>query len=495
SGLLLQLNVILQTSYTLETPSISSLLENCILKNIDFGTAYSRLHRVWSTDDPSTIEAKLCKYEQEDQERRQNALVGNQIINPRLPPRCVWDLYSNQVVPWGIACKYRLQPISHAWMDVKDRVDVWTPINRKEWPVPIPKDANLDLIRIELLNLGLEYTWLDVLCLRQKGGQREDLHVEEWKLDVPTVGWVYICADQVVIYLSGLGQPLSFKDGDLESDQCWFRRAWTVQEVGKKRIIAGDTPDGPMHAEPIDKEGNYRTEILTAFHKHLGSVKSSQGIFSALADMQKRVSTNPVDKVMGLAFPLHLTTIPPYYESRSLDNAWKALMDSMDFSCRIDFFFLYPEVGHGYKKWRPTWEQLMTKSLPVDILCYGNVEHNDNTDDDWYEGSCIEKGLVKGLNIESAEGVERHGELLVEDTAETMHTFKIYATHKYLIPEDSYTLLGVQRSDSESLACWAVGQRLPGQKFEKVSVFAMSDLEGKRLKDMNLDMKFRNILV
>ncbi len=39
-------------------------------------------------------------------------------------------------------------------MDEKDLVDVWTPINRHEWPVPIPKDANLDLIQIEMLNHG-----------------------------------------------------------------------------------------------------------------------------------------------------------------------------------------------------------------------------------------------------------------------------------------------------------------------------------------------------
>ncbi len=61
------------------------------------------------------------------------------------------------------------QPISHAWMHKDDRVNMWTPINGREWPVPIPKDANLDLIRIEMLNLGAEYVWLDVLCLRQVG--------------------------------------------------------------------------------------------------------------------------------------------------------------------------------------------------------------------------------------------------------------------------------------------------------------------------------------
>ncbi len=49
-------------------------------------------------------------------------------------------------------------------------------------PVPMPKDANLDLIRIEMLNHGAEYTWLDVLCLWQEGGKNEHLRMDEWKL-------------------------------------------------------------------------------------------------------------------------------------------------------------------------------------------------------------------------------------------------------------------------------------------------------------------------
>ncbi len=63
-------------------------------------------------------------------------------------------------------------PISHAWVDDKDRVDVMTPVNGYEWPVPMPKDANLDLVRIEMLNLGAEYAWLDVLCFEARGRER-----------------------------------------------------------------------------------------------------------------------------------------------------------------------------------------------------------------------------------------------------------------------------------------------------------------------------------
>ncbi len=255
------------------------------------------------------------------------------------------DLLFDDRGPW-------LQPISHAWMDEKDRAAVWTPINGYKWPVPIPKDVDLNLIRIEMLNLGLEYAWLDVLCLRQVGGWREDLRAEEWKLDVPTIGRAYRDED-VVCYLSGLGRPLTLKEGDLESDRSWFRRAWTLQEVGFKRVIAGDTPDGPLHAKC--KDGKYETELLTRFHKQLQSMHELLWkVHEALKEMRKRVSTNPVDKIAGLAFLMVSDTIPAYYESESLEHAWTALVNVMNTNCRGSLF-LYAEPGNAGKKWRPSW--------------------------------------------------------------------------------------------------------------------------------------------
>ncbi|KAK0433083.1 hypothetical protein EV421DRAFT_2063400, partial [Armillaria borealis] len=340
-GVLDRLNATLGTSHTLNTPSVLSLLEECIEKNYDFGTVYGRLRRVWSRGN-NNMEDELRRHEEGDRKMRQRVLVGNRIVNPNVGPRpCV------------------VYPISHAWVDEEDRVDALTPINGKEWPVPIPKDANLNLIRIEMLNLKAEYTWLDILCLRQKDGLREDLRADEWKLDVPTIGYIYR-SFSVVIYLSGLGRPLSLKEGDLDSDRSWFRRAWTVQEVGMDgRTIAGDTPDGPMHAEPIDDDGNYETDVLTRFHKQLKSLHTTQDIFNLLTAMRDRVSTNPVDRVAGLALPLWPDTIPAYYESGSLEDAWVALVNTTHEYNRGILLFQYPGVGLGCKKWRPTWDQVM----------------------------------------------------------------------------------------------------------------------------------------
>ncbi|PBK68814.1 hypothetical protein ARMSODRAFT_1019394 [Armillaria solidipes] len=475
-GLLDQLNTTFGTSYSLDTPSLSSLLEDCITNNYDFGTTYGRLRQIWYTDKWSTgVQHILCKWEEKDREMRQKALIGNQIINPRLQPRRVWDLCSNRVLPWwAVGMHNRPLPISHGWMDEKHRVNVWTPINGYEWPVPIPRDANLDLIRIEMLNLGAEYTWLDVLCLRQVGGRGEDVRKEEWKLDVPTIGVVYQSPyfrnPAVVCYLSGLGQPCSLKEGDLNSDRSWFRRAWTLQEVGITRVIAGDTPDGPLHVKPMDKDGNYETELLTRFHKQLqsmGSIVDIFSVFAALKGMQNRVSTNPLDKVAGLTFCLGSQMMPSYDETQSLEEAWTALVNSMHTAHRGRLFSLYPESGNAGTKWRPSWEQVMMTPLPDHEDFSINVNRNE-MDEDWCYVECIEKGFVQGLAV--VEGVDRHGELIVKDENGVEHVFNVMATHKCPIPEDVYTLIGTDPQPYPQSFSWVLGKRLSGERFEKVSI-------------------------
>ncbi|KAK0473066.1 hypothetical protein IW261DRAFT_1343049, partial [Armillaria novae-zelandiae] len=335
-----QLNTTLGTSYSLDNLFLASLLVECMTNEYDFGMAYGCLRRIWYIDDWSTVQDVLWRWSDEDQEKRREALVVNRIVDPRLQPR---------------------RPISHAWMDEKDRTAVWTPINYYTWPVPIPKDTDLNLIRIEMLNLGEEYAWLDVLCLRQVGGWREDLRTEEWKLDVPTIGSVYD-GRHVVCYLSGLGRPLTLKEGDLESDRSWFRRAWTLQESKWMTVFAGDTPDGPLHAEC--KDGKYETELLTRFHEQLQcTTRGLSWTHRVLGEMRNRVSTNLVDKVAGLAFLMGLWWIPAYSESASLEDAWTALVDSMVNTRRADLFLVCPEPGDRGPKWRPSWEQVMTKPL------------------------------------------------------------------------------------------------------------------------------------
>ncbi len=57
-GILEKLNIILGTSYTLEMRSLCSVLEGYIVKDYDFGTAFSYLRRFWY-DDLTDIENTL----------------------------------------------------------------------------------------------------------------------------------------------------------------------------------------------------------------------------------------------------------------------------------------------------------------------------------------------------------------------------------------------------------------------------------------------------
>ncbi len=246
-----------------------------------------------------------------------------------------------------------------------------------------------------------------------------------------------------------------------------------------------------MHTEPIDDYGNYKMEVLTRFHKQLESLYTQPDIYSGLTAMQDQVSTNPMDRVAGLALHMYPTVIPAYYESGSLDDAWTALVNTTHSYARALLLFQYPAVGLGCKKWRPTWDQVMTEPLPAFVNFFGEVHHDDKTDEDWVDAFCIENGLVQGLDMGSTEGVDQWGELVVPDADGTVCTFKIHVPHQVPIPEGVYTLLcslpwEVYDDEETWPIYWTVGQRMPGQRFQKVSIVVMDNYkEVERPEDLH----------
>ncbi|PBK59139.1 hypothetical protein ARMSODRAFT_851943, partial [Armillaria solidipes] len=268
-------------------------------------------------------------------------------------PRRVWDLFSNRVVPWWVALRTPWG-ISHAWLDKSHRKNVDTSINGHEWPVPIPEDANLDLVRIEMLNLGAEYAWLDVLCLRQEGGQNENLRAGEWMLDVPNIGNAYV-KEKVVCYFNGLGRPLE-RGFDSDSARSWFKRTWTLQETSDNWMIGGDAGD-----ELLNEEVRERLESQLVSVERAG--RATLEVVRWLSLLQDRTSEKDVDKVAALTYFLAFdgdptsTIAPAYSEQESAEDAWTALVKVIRGSHRSEMLFLYHEPGPKKNAWRPSWQQ------------------------------------------------------------------------------------------------------------------------------------------
>ena len=230
---------------------------------------------------------------------------GMQVIYDRICymyPRRIWDICANTVIPvtWfcGPPCPLTrhqevgpvgtlgVKPVSHAWVADEDLGFIVTEANQQMWPIPLPKGVLLEDVRGEMIRLGVRYAWLDVLCLRQRAQptlgtelatpvstkfgassteiakEREQRRLDEWKVDVQTIGAVYSNLDDyslygggpIVIFMSGLGRP--FRDEGWDSERHWLRRAWTLQEspILSKCRIAG-LPDRCYYGE--DGWGNW----------------------------------------------------------------------------------------------------------------------------------------------------------------------------------------------------------------------------------------------
>ncbi|KAK0482873.1 hypothetical protein EDD18DRAFT_1084594, partial [Armillaria luteobubalina] len=322
-------------------------------------------------------------------------------------PWHIWDLCANHVAPWWVVKNFRgVWAISHVWVADNDLKYKMTPINRYEWPMPMLKNSNLDHIRIEMLNLSMEYVWLDVLCLRQKGQEwdhREAMRKEEWKVDLPIIGWVYHAVGDVACYLSGLGLPLSFEDlhcfGD---DQCWFNQSWTLQETLHSVEIAGQTHS---MADISNKRGYKMLNMLFDRLEYFSYIQqwTEQGerVLYFLEEMKRWKSSNPVDKVVGLIFLLDLKHIPIYDAGQSEDDAWAELMNITDNKICVVFLFLYPKLN-GNRSWRPSWEQLMTERSPELPCMFCNFDHVPNVswtteDGNSYDGPHMDAYIVQGL--------------------------------------------------------------------------------------------------
>ncbi|KAH6915802.1 hypothetical protein BKA70DRAFT_1179006 [Coprinopsis sp. MPI-PUGE-AT-0042] len=487
-GLLDQLNEILGTKYTLNAEAeegqggLRGALQQCLDEQWDLGTAYGYLRPRWD-DWMRKIKDTMDNLKKMDAKIRAAAIdnTTGRITQPRLPPRRVWDLYSNRVLPeWAIGP----QPpwaISHSWMSPELRHNVWTTINGKEWPVPIPKDTTLARIRVELLNFGAQYVWLDVLCLRQEGlAENEGIRLEEWKLDVPTIGNVYQQNQQIVHYFSGLGRPLAV--GDLDSDRHWLNRAWTLQEISMNGFKAGVHSGSREITHPeLNEKGEYPNPQVGRFHKAFGKLytlaQDLDSIFDVLRVMRKRAAMGELDKIAGLGYLLRCKSLPQYDTTKTSNQAFSKMLDAISDRYRGDLFFRFPHAGTDLdtgRLWAPSWDQILAapdSELPeTKGTVYSEYVRLNEDGRCFYQGFWAEGVEVTGFSTINPKNGRRQGMLHLKDDGGTVHAFQVYPTdlHQAAIPDGIYTVaLG------SNYTCFVVGKRNAEGNFAKVSTLKL----------------------
>ncbi|KIP07167.1 hypothetical protein PHLGIDRAFT_13386 [Phlebiopsis gigantea 11061_1 CR5-6] len=395
--LLDELNAIFRTACAGGSGYLDRYLSNCIKQGWDVGTVYGYLRPWWHSYTMGDytfrqIQEQMDLSETYDSAVRTNVGILRRIGNVHMPPRRVWDLYSNRVLPYRalrsselLSIPDNLWAVSHSWVAESERHKTLTSINGFQWPVPIPVDITLEQVRVELLNMGAEYVFLDVLCLRQHSSDpyMELVRFEEWQIDVPTLGHVYRHDryQTTVVYFNGLGRPFNPKAELLDTPAHWFNRAWTLQETTVNWL-----PGGLSSQSCAGWDGTY---FMTRMHQaqiELGLPSLRDPSFTDLLQaMQRRpgyAKKKPFDRVAAVSYLLPRSR-PVMYDDQWSDAeaAWESLVPSLSGTDRLGLLLHCPPrrtiiSSESTMLWRPSWAEVMQEPQSVRIppLPFANDE-------------------------------------------------------------------------------------------------------------------------
>lgn len=348
----------------------------------------------------------------------------------------------------------------------------------------------MERVRIELLNhaestiLEPEYSWLDVLCLRQVGDHSDEAQrLEEWMTDVPTIGYIYnhtLVDSKALVYFNGLGRP--FHSGDYADNRHWFSRTWTVQEAVSHPLLGGATPSSPtlsLHdceSEPREFFVHFRSVFGRAPMWWLRGLMKP--VFSQYVTlMRERHATNPRDRISGLASLARPKRLPVHDATQSIEDAWEVLIKVIGKRSRAHLFFWYPGAGNIRRSWAPSWSQIMAPHAPPAADC--RIEGFSEIDYDEGRGGfhgrnfrVLDLCLVLGLDSNSlrnslGRSAARTGIVIVKDPdTEAWQQHEVSATHQIAIDEDiHYTLLFNEWSHRI-----VIGVRIDVGEFQKLCV-------------------------
>ena len=406
SILLRWLNTIFCTTFAF-TPDADVCLSEFIDDGCDLGIVYGYLRPWWHIIVPNEgfegLRSRIRARMEEDYKIRTEAVVGSYITKSNIPPRRVWDLYSNRVLPYhAIRPKVEygttqflpdnLWAVSHSWRPASERQSVLTTINGKAWRVPIPKETTLNAIRDELLILGAEYVFLDVLCLRQKDEllpEMESIRKREWRLDIPTIGYVYtdytplttvITSSDihppgrpVVVYFNGLGMPFQNGHVNPRDEFHWLNRVWTLQETPWLIIFGGlKSKSAPINL--LKPDMYWLRGVDNALLDRLAKLHNTQKNLLASVDViRSRRYSNPVDQVACLAYLLRCPKLPIYDADMDVEVAWSLLVECMpgdQCSQLLRFHFAASGIATS-ASWRPSWQQVKAGDTILHGLFWG----------------------------------------------------------------------------------------------------------------------------
>lgn len=476
--------------------SLRAVLSDFIDRGSDLGEVYGHLRALWDylwhTRD---VQSHIQNLKETDDKMRKLAITGGLVTNPSVPPRRVWDLYSNRVLPYYVfsGLGRAVQPVSHSWRPLCQRQSVLTTINSKEWRVPIPVDTTLDAIRNELLLLGAEYVWLDVLCLRQSDNNlpetQKDIRKSEWRLDIPTIGSVYSHKLPVLVWFNGLGLP--FCDGPVSpSDQHhWMNRVWTLQELSSDIIIGGLRPAVGVINLRYKSSWPSASTISTSFLESLTSQPQQSQLdnLPALgATLRYRAYSNPVDRVACLSYFM-LAKVPIYDPDLSPEVAWGMVVENMTSAQRTRLLFadFGPRGQPG--PWHPSWEEFLNcpkfnnigdLDLSITLKPVPRSRDTDQTVNKYYHRVFVIEGASICVPLSRSIDGQGRGTVNVPRQA-TMSPvpFTISQWGECIKSDVKYVLIGCNRYENWVVAKKVGIQMIDGEK--ALTVVKISTMRGK----------------
>lgn len=481
-----KLNSVQGTAYALSELGLRELLDHALRHYRDFGEVYGMLRKTWPGSFFAAVE-RLQDRAAQVQRRRDNAYRGDAIHDSEIHPRRVWDLFSNRVLPFHAMLQgpyvgsktmpAELWTVSHSWVEEGARVDVTTAINGRQWPVPVPCGTTLENVRIELLNLGAEYVWLDVLCLRQVDDATRQ---QEWALDIPTIGHIFQAKPYgrpCLTYFNGLGLPLDTSRAACASPRHWFQRMWTLQETVPQWLPGGLTRRALYS---VDETALFaRLEVLWA---SIGNLKNGEhAVTAVISAVGERHCTTELDRIAGLARCLQCTTLPVYTRTASLEDAWAVLRKHMPDDVRMAISAMY-QSDAPFGLW-PSWKSLLrakpalpefrgdrgTLKLVDDVLLYVNRPgvycHAGRVI--WPFTFTTEATGVDDLPAHRS-GIHLCGRRFLGNTTDESNVvIRPTAYHGHILPDIAYSLISIAVTVHSNFPCqsWAVAEVVGRQRY------------------------------